>query len=113
MVVEFPNIEHYKGDTFKQIPMTYKVNGVAQDLTGAIIRMQLRKEKDGVSYLELTSVGNAGITITNASAGSFKINTQIIDIQAGNYTYDIEFNINGVIETLIKGDFIITNDVTR
>jgi hypothetical protein len=37
----------------------------------------------------------------------------MIDIQAGNYVYDIEFNIGGEIETLIKGDFIITNDVTR
>jgi len=112
-MVEFPNIEHYKGDTFKQIPMVYKTNGVPQDLTGAIIRMQLRKEKDGVSYLELTSVDDSGITITDAVNGAFKINEQIIDIQSGNYIYDIEFNINGVIETLIKGDFIITNDVTR
>lgn len=112
-MVEFPNIEHYKGDTFKQIPMVYKLNGTPQDLTGAVIRMQLRKEKDGVSYLELTSVDDAGITITDALNGAFKINEQIIDIQSGNYIYDIEFNINGIIETLIKGDFIITNDVTR
>lgn len=112
-MADFPNIEHYKGDTFKQIPMVYKLNGAPQDLTGAVIRMQLRKEKDGVSYLELTSVASAGITITDAVNGSFKINTQIINIQAGNYIYDIEFNIGGVIETLIKGDFIITNDVTR
>ena len=112
-MVEFPNIEHYKGDTFKQIPMVYKLNDTPQNLTGAVIRMQLRKEKDGVSYLELTSVANAGITITDAVNGAFKINTQVINIHAGNYIYDIEFNINGVIETLIKGDFIITNDVTR
>ena len=112
-MAEFPNIEHYKGDTFKQVLMVYRVNGIAQNLTGAIIRMQLRKEKDGVSYLELTSVANAGITITDAVNGAFKINTQVIDINAGNYIYDIEFNIGGVIETLIKGDFIITNDVTR
>ena len=112
-MAEFPNIEHYKGDTFKEVLMAYKVNGVPQNLTGAIIRMQLRKERDGVSYLELTSVANAGITITNAVGGTFKINTQVININAGNYIYDIEFNIGGVIETLIKGDFIITNDVTR
>jgi hypothetical protein len=112
-MADFPNIEHYKGDSFKQIPMVYKVNGVVQNLTGAIIRMQLRKERDGVSYLELTSVANAGITITDAVNGAFKINEQIIEIQAGNYVYDMEFNIGGVIETLIKGDFLITNDVTR
>jgi hypothetical protein len=93
--------------------MVYKLNGTPQNLTGAVIRMQLRKEKDGVSYLELTSVASTGITITNAVGGAFKINTQMINIQAGNYVYDIEFNINGVIETLIKGDFILTNDVTR
>ena len=112
-MAEFPNIEHYKGDTFKQVLMVYKVNGTPVNLTGAIIRMQLRKERDGVSYLELTSVANAGITITDAVNGGFKINTQVININAGNYIYDIEFNIGGVIETLIKGDFVITNDVTR
>ncbi len=112
-MVEFPNIEHYKGDWFEQIPMVYKLNGTPQSLIGAVIRMQLRKEKDGVSYLDLTSVANAGITITDAINGAFKINGQVIDIQAGNYVYDIEFNINSKPETLIKGDFIITNDVTR
>jgi len=112
-MAEFPNIEHYKGDTFKQIPMVYKLNGTPQNLTGAIIRMQLKKERDGVAYLSFTSVDNAGITITDAVNGAFKINQSLINIQAGNYVYDIEFNINGVIETLIKGDFIVTNDVTK
>ena len=112
-MADFPNIEHYKGDSFEQIPMVYKLNGNGVNLTGAVIRMQLRKENDGVSYLELTSVGNAGITITDAVNGAFKINEQIININAGNYIYDIEFNIGGFVETLIKGDFIITNDVTK
>jgi len=112
-MADFPNIEHKKGDTFKEINFTYKLNGVAQNLTGAVIRMQLRKDKDGVSYLALTSVSSAGITIINPTSGTFKINTQVIDIAAGNYVYDMEFNIGGVIETLIEGDFIITNDVTR
>jgi len=112
-MAEFPNIEHYRGDTFEQIPMVYNLNGNPVNLTNAIIRMQLKKENDGVAYLDLTSVGNAGITITNPIGGAFKINEQDIDIQAGNYVYDIEFNIGGTIETLIKGEFTITNDVTR
>jgi hypothetical protein len=112
-MAEFPNIEHYRGDTFEQIPMVYKVNGTPVDLTDAVIRMQLKKENDGVAYLDLTSEDNDGITITDPTGGAFKINEQDIDIQAGNYVYDIEFNIGGTIETLIKGEFIIINDVTR
>lgn len=112
-MVEFPNIEHYRGDSFQALPMVYKSNGSPVDLTDAVIRMQLKKENDGVAYLDLTSENNQGITITDPTGGAFKINKQVIDIHAGNYVYDIEFDIDGTIETLIKGEFIITNDVTK
>ena len=86
------NFQNIKGDTFDQVNFEVKVNNVAVDLTGAVIRMQLRKEYGGVVGLSLTSVGSAGITITNASSGLFKINEQIIDAPAYNYIYDIEIH---------------------
>ena len=107
------NIQALRGDTFKEYPFEILIDSVALDLTGSVIKIDLKKDACSLAVLTITSVASAGITITNAVNGEFKINTQIIDIQAGNYVYDIEFNINGVIETLIKGDFIITNDVTR
>ena len=111
-MANFPNLEHYKGNTFDEILFQYKVNGVAVDINDYVIRMQLRKEPEGVVYLVLTSVLSNGITITNGVNGEFKINEQKIDIKSGNYIYDIEFNDNGYIETYIKGNFNIINDVT-
>lgn len=105
---------HIKGDTFEAVNFQMLVNSVALDLTGCTLRMQLRKEYGGVVFLSLTSVANAGITITNASTGSFKINKQIINIDANNYIYDIELDKqNGDVKTYISGNFSVINDITR
>ena len=107
------NFTHKRGDTFEAVNFEIKINDVAVDLSDAIIRMQLRKEYGGIIALNLTSVDNAGLTITDAVDGLFKINEQVINIEAGNYLYDIQFNFDGEIKTYVSGNFIITNDVTR
>jgi hypothetical protein len=110
------DFKHIKGDTFEAVNfvMTTGVIPVAIDLTGAVIKMQLRKSCDIVKALSLTSVLNAGITITNASGGLFKINKQIINIDPFNYVYDIEITFSsGVVKTYISGLFNVTPDITR
>ena len=105
---------HIKGDTFEAVNFQMLVNSVALNLTGCTLRMQLRKEYGGVIFLALTSVASAGITITNAATGLFRINKQIINIDAYNYIYDIELiKSDGTVKTYISGNFLITNDVTR
>jgi glyoxylate utilization-related uncharacterized protein len=107
------NFTHKRGDTFEAVNFEIMINEVAVDLTDTVIRMQLRKEYGGVIALNLTSVDNAGLTIIDAINGLFKINEQIINIDAGNYLYDIQFNFDGEIKTYVSGNFLITNDVTR
>jgi hypothetical protein len=107
------NFKHKRGDTFEAVDFEIRVNDVAIDLSDTVIRMQLRKEYCGVVALSLTSIDNEGITITDASEGLFKINKQIINIEAANYIYDIQFNFDGEIKTYVSGNFLITNDVTR
>jgi hypothetical protein len=108
------NFEHIKGDTFEEVNFAMILNSAVLNLTGCTLKMQLRKEYGGVIFLSLTSVASAGITITNASGGLFKINRQIINIEAGNYIYDIELiKADGTVKTYISGNFVITNDVTR
>lgn len=107
------NFSHKKGDTFNEVPFELKINDVAVDLSDTIIRMQLRKEYGGVIALNLTSVDNAGLTITDSINGLFKINEQVINIDAYNYLYDIQFDFDGEIKTYVSGNFLITNDVTR
>lgn len=105
---------HIKGDTFEAVNFELLVNSVALNITGCTLRMQLRKEYGGIVYLSLTSVASAGITITSAVNGLFKINKQIINIDANNYIYDIELlKADGTVKTYISGNFYVTNDVTR
>jgi hypothetical protein len=105
---------HIKGDSFEAVNFALLVNTVALNLTGCTLRMQLRKEYGGIVYLSLTSVASAGITITNAASGLFRINKQIINIDANNYIYDIELiKADGTVKTYISGNFYVTNDVTR
>ena len=109
------NFTHTKGDTFSEVAFEVKKNGTAINLTGATIKMQLRKQySDTSAALSLTSVSSAGITITSASAGQFKINAQIIDIEVFNYVYDIQFTLaSGEVRTYVKGGFNVTPEVTR
>ena len=109
------NFSHIKADTFDQVNFELKINNVAKNLTGAIIRMQLRKTADDTTpALSLTSVASAGITITSPTTGLFKINTQIINIPVYDYEYDIEIAFaDGTVKTYVAGIFSITQEITR
>jgi hypothetical protein len=108
------NFTHIKGDTFEEVQFDIVKNSVALNLTGAIIKMQLRTECGGLVALNLTSVANAGITITNAVGGLFKINKQIINIASGMYEYDLQITFSdGTVKTWLSGDFLIECDITR
>jgi hypothetical protein len=108
------NFTHIKGDTFDEVAFSIKINNIALDLTGAVIKMQLKKSSDlTIALLSFTSVSAAGITITNATGGLFKINQQIIDIEVFNYAYDIQLTLaNGVVKTYVSGTFSITKEIT-
>lgn len=102
------NLKHYRGTTFKEMLFEYKIDNVPLDLTGAVIKIQLRKEPKGVVFFEPT------ITITNASLGQWKINRQIIDIEPFNYLYDIKITFaNGTVEVWGgQFNFLITDKIT-
>jgi hypothetical protein len=109
------NFSHIKADTFDQVNFELKVNDVVKNLTGAVIRMQLRKTADDATpALSLTSVGGAGITITSPTTGLFRINAQIIDIPVFDYEYDIEIRFaDNTVKTYVQGIFSITQEITR
>jgi len=108
------DFSHIKGDTFEAVNFAVVKNTVALSLTGAVIKMQLKKECNGVAILSLTSVASAGLTITNAAGGLFKINQQIINIPEFNYIYDIQITFSdGTVKTWVEGNFVVKCDITR
>ena len=108
------NFSHIQGDTFEAVNFAVVKNAVPVNLTGAVIKMQVKKECAGLNILSFSTVGSAGLTITNAVAGLFKINKQIINIPEFNYIYDIEITfLNGDVKTWIEGNFVVKCDITR
>jgi hypothetical protein len=108
------NFSHIQGDTFEAVNFEVKKNNIAVNLTGAVIKMQLKKECGGVPILSFTSVASAGLTITSAANGLFKINKQIINIPEYNYSYDIEITFaDGTVKTWVEGNFVVKCDITR
>ena len=82
------------------------------DLTGCSILLQLRRTYDSQAALSMSS--GEGITISDATHGIFRIDSQIIDIPAFVYMYDIQItSASNVVSTYISGTWTITGDVSR
>lgn len=100
---DFP--DHEKGDTFEGVTFIMLINGVALDLTGAVI--QAKFWKNGNAYTLSTTTGE--LTITDPAAGTFTFDKQIINFDAGNYCYEMMFTLaSGDVKTYIKGTWKIT-----
>lgn len=112
MIVKRNLPDHVRGDTFEGARYTLEVNGAASDLTGASIRMQLKKDKSSATSKEFST--GAGITITDALNGVFEIDKQIISVDANAYVYDIEITYpDETVKTYVEGKWKILQDVTR
>lgn len=105
--------DHIKGDTFLAQAFTYKLNGTPIDLTGGTFRMMLKRSIKSTTAVLTLSTGS-GITITNAAAGQWQIDSQVIDIKEGTYYYDVEFTYaSGQVATYLSGRFKIIQDITN
>ena len=106
------DFEVYNNDTYNGCEFEVIVNDVPLDLTGASIRMQVRKTRSQapVISIELAS----GLTIVNAIAGEFQIDKQVFSAPPTTYIYDIEITLaDGTIKSYIKGNFKVSGDVTH
>ncbi|PKN93026.1 MAG: hypothetical protein CVU44_11380 [Chloroflexi bacterium HGW-Chloroflexi-6] len=107
--------DHLRGDTFDAIIFEVLVNSVALNLTGATVRIDLRK--NGELYYRLKNnpgTGEGSITVTDAAAGKFRVDEQIIDIPGNVYSHDIEITLaSGRKKTYAGGSWTIREDVTH
>jgi hypothetical protein len=109
----FPNT--VKGDTFDGAVFTITRNSTAIDLTDAEIIMHLRLTPTGAIVDSFTTVGGGGLTIdADPTLGKFVFDSQIINLPAATYVYDIQIEFsNGVVKTYVGGKWTILQDVTH
>jgi hypothetical protein len=104
----------YAGDTsdFEQISLTRSSGPIS--LVGATIQMQVRKRRGQTPLLDLTSVASAGIEITDAANGVFRVGGYANpDIEA-LLIYDLQVTFSdGTIKTYLEGAYPIYGQVTK
>ncbi len=102
--------KHKKGDTWNGGTFTLEVNAAPADLTDAAITSTFR---DPNGDPRATFSVDDGITITDAAAGEFKFDKQVINWPAATYIYDIQITFaNGDVKTYIAGTWPICQDAT-
>ena len=107
-----------QGATFRRTVTWTDQDGVAINLSGCTVRMQVRYTYDtATTILSLSSTGvSPAITITNATG---KITVVIpaattASLEEGPAVYDLEVVMsNTEVVRLIQGQFIISPEVTR
>ena len=107
-----------KGDTWDGMTLTVTdgVTGDPLDLTGASVRMMLRKHPEDTQIVKEFSTATGEIIITPPETDGkidFLGNREVMDIPAYNYHYDIEVTFaSGRIFTYMRGRWYIKQDVT-
>ena len=103
-----------QGSTFNRL-LTYKIDDVPINLTGYSSRLQVRETHYSDDIITSLTSGN-GITL-GGSAGTIDIlisASETTNFNSGNFVYDLEIeSLNGTVNRLIEGSFIVTPEVTR
>lgn len=110
------NLEIEQGTTWSTV-LTWKIGGVAVNLTGYTARLQARRRPDSATQLlSLTSSPAAGITLGGV-AGTITLTlsaTATAALHPGCYVYDLELvSAGGEVTRLVEGQWIVKAEVTR
>ena len=106
--------DQYAGDTAEWLEFSIFEDGAPIILLGAVIKMQVRKSHKATPIIEVTSVADDGIEITDALGGIFRVGGyQNPDVSA-IFIYDIEFTYpSGEVFTYLHGQYPIYPQVTK
>lgn len=101
------DLEAIAHDTLDAIHFQYKVNGDSLDLTDYEIKVDIRE------FNTNRLIKSLEVEIIDAVDGKFDIKEQLLDVDGGNYIYDIQLTSpEGIVKTWIYGKFKIYRDVT-
>ena len=111
LILSDTNEPIFVGDTWEGFTALYKIDGVAVNLTGAIIRMTLKSDSGTIS---LSSVDSEFI-ITSPASGNYRCEKiSRMDYPAGSYVGDLEITLaNNDRNTVAIVQMFLKDDTTK
>jgi hypothetical protein len=109
------NRSAYQGDTFIW-NFSVTVSNVAVDLSNTTVTMSVKKVR-GANVADLWTGSTTDGAIIIGGTGNNGVNITIpasdmADIPAGSWQYDVQFVEAGVVHTYLTGAFTVTSEVT-
>lgn len=116
MITTALDITRKRGDNYA-IRFRVTENGIAMDITGATFRFTVDTRKDPPATDTSTQVFQVtGAIISPATNGIFEFvptTVQMGNLTPKTYFFDVEMTRSGQVATLVKGKFIIQQDITK
>lgn len=103
----------YAGDTARPWEIQILEDGNPVNLTGATVKLQARRDPQRVTLVDLSSDGT-GITITDATAGTFSVGGYTLPDVDAMLIYDLQvLTASGSLTTYLTGTFPVFAQVTE
>jgi hypothetical protein len=104
-----------RGDTFPGVELQYLGdNNVPINLTGSSIKIDFKRDVTSNSAEFTFSTSDSSILIHEPLNGKFKLVPRLLNYQIGKYFFDIQLtSVDGVVKTIVDGEFNIVNDITK
>lgn len=110
------DLAHYRGDT---APIAFDLG---RDITGASLLFTVKRrhgDAQGDALITKSSAQSSEIEVTDAEAGQLVVQLAAADTSGllpegrrATFVYDVEMTLDGVVETVAAGDFLLLPDVT-
>lgn len=104
------NYSLVRGDSFAPPPVSFTIDGTAEDFSSSDLKMQVKAD-NGRVLKEITDgagIGVSGNTLQYSIAAS-----DLEDWPAGDYRYDVQKTTSTIVETIQGGVIRLIDDVTQ
>ena len=102
----------YRNDSYEQTITLLDGSGNPISLATADVKMQIRTHPDG-DVMQVLTEGD-GITVGGANNNVITISKIISILTGGKYYYDLQATFaDGKVQTYLRGQFIVTEDITQ
>lgn len=105
------NIIIDQGTTYKTPFSILEIDGTAKDITGAIVRSQMRKSPRSATAINFTAIIEDAV---NGKVSMSLTANETSAIKPGRYVYDYEIEfLDGTVERVLEGQVTITPEITK